>query len=423
MLEEKSEPIFVIGLNHKTAPVAIREKVAFNSADAVSASRSLLSSDGLEEVLILSTCNRTELYLRCHSRMEIFRWLSNYLGFSFAEIEPHLYVHEGFAVLDHAARVASGLDSMVIGETQILGQIKDAYRRSIEIKSLGASLDKIFQTAFAIAKDVRTKTEVGAHSVSLASAALKASARIFDDLSAQRVLFVGAGEMIRLCAKHFSSAQFKGLAFSNRTKSSADTLATEFAGTSLAFESLHYSLSDFDILISCTSSPIPIIGKGSIEVALKQRKHRPIVLFDLAVPRDIEEEISALEDVFLFTIDDLGDLVVEGVKNREQAIVTADSIIERGVLGYTNWSSSRDTLPVLRAFRNHGETLVQDELDRALASLRKGVDPELVINRFANSLKSRFLDRPSRALNSAKFNDKQQLASALAKLFNLDETE
>lgn len=416
--------IFAFGLNHETASLSIREKVALSSLSDVSkAVGDIKASLKLDQVLILSTCNRTEVYACYESREKAVGWFSKYFGLSSDEIKPHLYFYDGIEVLNHAARVASGLESMVLGETQIFGQFKDAYRRSKDLSAIGPALEKLFQSVFAIAKDVRTKTEVGAHSVSLASVSLKACARIFHDFSERHVLFIGAGEMVQLCAQHFSSAQFKSLNFSNRTRAAAEGLASRFGGKSIAFESLPHSLQDFDIVVSCTASPVPIIGKGSLEDAVRRRKHEPMALFDLAVPRDIEEAISKIEDVFLFSIDDLGELVRLGMSVRKNSVENAVSIIEMGIEEYKNWSSTRAMVPVVKAFRNHGEDIKNNELQRALSALRNGVPAETVLSQFANSLNNRFLDGPCRALNKAPDSDKKQLANALLRLFYLDTTK
>jgi glutamyl-tRNA reductase len=419
-VSENFPSIFVMGLNYETAPLAIREKVAFSSIEAIAAAREFKSATQIEDLLILSTCNRTELYFYSESEKDVARWLTDYFGLLEEDILPHLYIHKGADAVHHAARVASGLDSMVLGETQILGQLKDAYRRSREATFLGPVLDKVFQIVFRIAKKVRAETQVGAHSVSLASAALRAGARIFDDLSEQRVLFIGAGEMIRLCAEHFSVPKFKSMTFTNRTKVNADTLARQFGGVAMELEFLSESICEFDIIVSCTASPIPILGKGSVEVALKKRKHKPVVIFDLAVPRDIEEGVSKLEDVFLFSIDDLGELVKTGVSVRKNAIDKAIEIIDKGVEDYRNWASTRSAMPVIKAFRSHGEEIMQDQLRQALSLLRSGADPELVINQLATSLSNRFLDRPCRLLNKTEHVEKEQLAQALSRLFFLD---
>jgi glutamyl-tRNA reductase len=422
-VSKQSASISVFGLNHKTAPVGLREKVAFGPSDVAAVAESLQSSMDVGEFLILSTCNRTEIYLYAGVSEVFNAWFANHFGVSLTDIEPHLYHFENLGALQHAARVASGLDSMVVGETQILGQFKDAYRRARDSSVLGSSLEKFFQCVFAIAKDVRTKTDIGAHSVSLASVSLKACARIFHDFSERHVLFIGAGEMVQLCAQHFSAAQFETLTFSNRTRATAEVLASRFGGKSLAFECLPQSLQDFDIVVSCTASPIPIIGKGSIENAVRQRKREPMALFDLAVPRDIEESVSKIEDVFLFSIDDLGELVKLGLSVRKNAVDDALSIIEMGIEEYKNWSSTRAMVPVVKAFRNHGEDIMNNELQQALSSLRNGVDAETVLSKFAHSLNNRFLDRPCRALNKAASSDKEQLANALLRLFYLDTTK
>jgi glutamyl-tRNA reductase len=304
--------LFALGINHHTAPLAVREQVSFDLARLPQALHDLLRAKPVREAAILSTCNRTELYCAADRSDGVADWLAEYHSLTPGKIQPYLYTHPQRSAVRHMFRVASGLDSMVLGEPQILGQMKQAARLAEEAGTLGTLLNKLFQRTFAVAKEVRSTTAIGANIVSMAAASVHLSARIFEDLKQQKVLFVGAGEMIELCAAHFAAESPKRLTIANRTIEKAEVLAGRFSGDAIRLDELGERLAEYDIVVSCTASPLPIIGLGMVKRALKERKHRPMVMVDLAVPRDIESEVDKLDDVFLYTLDDLGQIVEQG---------------------------------------------------------------------------------------------------------------
>jgi len=413
--------ILLVGFSHDTAPLAIRERVAF-APDILRASYRELKDDvGASEALILSTCNRTEIYVRADDYRSVLEWISVKKGLSEDELAPHTYIKFDLDVLSHAVSVACGINSMVLGETQIFGQMKLAYKESDQSRCLGRSLRRLFDTTFSIAKDVRSNTSIGAHSISMASVSLRAIDRVFPDLFDQRVLFIGAGEMINLFCQHFASRKFKSLTFCNRTTERAVDLASKYHGEAIELSDLGNHVERSDIIVSCTASSIPIIGKGVIEDGLRLRRHKPIMIFDLAVPRDVEASVAFLDDVFLFTVDDLGDLVRQGMDGRQAALDEANRIIERRVAQFSAWDTSDATVDVVKAFRKFGEELARQELRKALASLKRSDDPEEVLRSFTNSLTKKFLDQPSRALNSTRGDERKKLSDTLSKLFNLDD--
>ena len=420
-MTSSAKNLFLIGFNHDTAPLEIRERVAFAPDLLGAAYRELKNDVGTSEALILSTCNRTEIYARGDDHRSVLEWISAKKGISKEELIPHIYIKSDLDVLGHAVSVACGMNSMVLGETQIFGQMKVAYQQSDDSSCLGRVLRKIFDTTFSIAKDVRSNTSIGAHSISMASASLRAIDRIFPTLFDQRVLFIGAGEMINLFCQHFSAKKFKSLTFCNRTAERAVGLASKYSGEAIELSNLRDHLERFDIIVSCTASSVPILGKGAIEDSLRLRRHKPIMIFDLAVPRDVEASVALLDDIFMFTVDDLGDLVRQGMGVRQAALNEANEIIARRVAQFSAWDISDDTVDVVKAFRQFGEELSRQELRKALDALKRSDDPEEVLRSFTNSLTKKFLDRPSRALNGTRGDDRKKLSDTLSKLFNLDD--
>ena len=318
----------------------------------------LASDDALAEAAILSTCNRTEIYCATDDRAapeHAIAWLSAYHGVPADELAPHVYALPQLEAVRHAMRVASGLDSMALGETQILGQMKDAVRTATEVGAMGTYLNQMFQRTFSVAKEVRGQTDIGAHSVSMAAAAVRLAQRIFDKIANQRVLLIGAGEMIELCATHFAAQAPRALVVANRTPERGSRLAKRCGGQSIPLADLPERLHEFDIVVSCTASSLPIIGLGAVERAIKARKHRPIFMLDLAVPRDIEQEVGQLEDVFLFTVDDLGMIVREGGAMRQAAVAQAEAIIETRVQGFMQWLEQRSVVPVIRRLHSQAD--------------------------------------------------------------------
>jgi glutamyl-tRNA reductase len=397
--------LLTLGLNHTTAPLALREKVAFPGEalrDAVANLKGELRSV-LPETAILSTCNRTEIYCAtpepARARQAITQWMADFNGLGASPgLDEHLYALPNNAAVRHAFRVASGLDSMVLGEPQILGQMKDAARVAQEADALGTHLHQLFQRTFAVAKEVRSQTEIGAHSVSMAAAGVRLAQRLFEDLRETSILFVGAGEMIELAATHFVAQQPKRIAVANRTAERAQALAQRFGAQAVRLSDLPETLGDHDIIVSCTASSLPIIGLGMVERALRQRRRRPMFMIDLAVPRDIEPEVARLDDVFLYTVDDLGKLVQTGMENRQSAVAQAETIIETRVDAFMHWLSARQAVPAIRALHARGESLKQGELERARRMLARGDDPHTVLEALASSLTGKFLHGPTTLL-------------------------
>ncbi|MCZ8108408.1 MAG: glutamyl-tRNA reductase [Burkholderiales bacterium] len=410
--------LLTLGLNHTTAPLSLREKVAFPGdalRDAVADLRRQLKVI-VPESAILSTCNRTEIYCATpdprDARAEIARWMVERTALGGpSQLEPHLYARPNDQAVRHAFRVASGLDSMVLGEPQILGQMKDAARVAQEADALGTHLHQLCQRTFAVAKEVRSHTEIGAHSVSMAAAAVRLAQRLFEDLKQTSVLFVGAGEMIELAATHFVAQHPKKITVANRTAERAQKLAQRFGANALKLADLPETLAEHDIVVSCTASSLPIIGLGMVERALKARRRRPIFMIDLAVPRDIEPEVARLDDVFLYTVDDLGKLVQAGIENRQAAVAQAEAIIENRVDAFMHWLSSRQAVPAIRALHARGDALKRAELDRARKALARGEDPDAVLEALANGLAAKFLHGPTTLLQRP--GPEQQQVSAL----------
>jgi glutamyl-tRNA reductase len=396
--------LLTLGLNHTTAPVAVRERVSFPGEGlraAVADMRERLR-ELVPEGAILSTCNRTEIYCATrepiHAQPALTDWLSGRQGIASNQIASHLYVLPNGEAVRHAFRVAAGLDSMVLGEPQILGQMKEAVRVAHDAGALGTHLHQLFQRSFAVAKEVRTTTEIGAHSVSMAAAAVRLARRIFEDLRETNVLFVGAGEMIELCATHFAAQHPRHIVIANRTLDRGEKLAQRFNASTIRLAELPDSLEKFDVVVSCTASTLPIIGLGMVERATRARKRKPIFMVDLAVPRDIEPEVARLDDVFLYTVDDLGKLVQSGAENRRAAVAQAEAIIETRVDSFMQWLSARHSVPLIRELHARGEAIKSAELERARRLLARGDDPAAVLEALAHGLTSKFLHGPTTLL-------------------------
>ncbi len=431
--------LLAVGLNHTTAPLSLREKVAFPAdqiSEAVASARAWFARANLgsaavdHETAILSTCNRTELYAantQPHAGAggtgvsaaidATAHFLADYHSLPYGELRPHLYTLPQDDAVRHAFRVASGLDSMVLGEAQILGQMKEAVRQAEAGGGLGTCLHQMFQRTFAVAKEVRSTTEIGAHSVSMAAAAVRLSQRIFDKLSGQHVLFIGAGEMIELCATHFAAQNPKSLTIANRTLERGEALARRFNGKAIRLADLPHLLSSFDIVVSCTASSLPIIGLGLVESAVKARRHKPMFMVDLAVPRDIEAEVARLDDVFLYTVDDLGKVVQSGVENRQAAVAQAEAIIETRVQSFMHWIDTRSVVPLIQTLQDSGESMRLAELERARKLLAKGEDIDAVLEALSRGLTAKFLHGPQQALHQAQGDERARLATLLPQLF------
>ncbi len=406
----------VLGLNHKTAPVALREKVAFNEDRLVAALRTLRQESGIAEVVILSTCNRTEVYWAgTASGGELSRWLERHHG-NTLDIAGSLYVHQDRLAVEHAFSVASGLDSMVLGEAQILGQLKDAYRVAHETGSTGPWLNKLFQAAFSAAKRVRSETLIGANAVSLASATVSLARRMYANLSDHSALMIGAGEMIALTARHFASAGVKHMVIANRTLSRAQSLATELKAYAVDLSALDRELADADIVVSCTASSVPLISKKAAAAAVRVRRHRPILMVDLAVPRDIEPSVAEIEDVYLFSIDDLQQLVDENRQQREVAAGGARLLLEEEVARFLAGVRAHDAGPAIRALRQNADTIRLQTMEQARRMLASGKSSDEVLEYLANTLTNRLLHSPTQALRQAAESTDPALADILARL-------
>ncbi len=411
-------PLFTLGINHHTAPLSVREQVAFHAERVHQALTDLTRGKSVQEAAILSTCNRTEVYFATDAPEAASQWLADYHRLARHEIEPYLYTYPERDAIRHAFRVASGLDSMVLGEPQILGQMKEAVRVAEEAGTLGTTLHKLFQHSFAVAKEVRSTTAIGVNVVSMAAAAVRLAERIFERIADQKLLLIGAGEMIELCARHFAVQRPKQVLIANRTVERGQSLADRFGGTAIRLEELGERLSQFDIIISCTASPLPIIGLGMVERAIKTRRHRPMFMVDLAVPRDIEIEVGEMDDVFLYTVDDLAQLVASGLELRQAAVVDAEAIIAERVDGFLRWLATRGTVPVIRALRDAAERSRRHEMEHALKLLARGDDPARVLEQFSLRLTNKFLHAPTQALSHAA-GDRDDLPSLAARLFHL----
>ena len=409
--------LFALGLSHTTAPLPVRERVVFHVEKLYDALGELTRGRDVSEAAILSTCNRTELYLSAGEPQAATEWLAQYHRLRPGEIAPYLYTLPGDQAVRHTFRVAAGLDSMVLGEPQILGQMKDAVRTAESAGTLGTVLHKLFQKTFAVAKEVRSTTQVGANSVSMAAAAVKLAARIFPGLKDQKVLFIGAGEMIELTATHFAAQAPARLAVANRTLERAHALAHRFNGQALELRSLPDLLQEFDIVVSCTASSLPILGKGLVERALRARRHRPMFMVDLAVPRDIEAEVAELDDVFLYTVDDLQSIVQGNLDARRSELEQAEAIIETQVGQFMHWMAARASVPLIRSLREHGEAARRHELERALRLLQKGDDPRQVLEALSQGLTNKLLHGPTQALNEAQAAERAALEALIERLY------
>jgi glutamyl-tRNA reductase len=414
--------LLALGLNHHTAPLAVRERVVFH-VERLQEALVELKGGLAREAAILSTCNRTELYVEVEMRGSkpdaLADWLAQYHHLGAGDLQQYLYTLPDEQAVRHAFRDASGLDSMVLGEPQILGQMKEAARVAESAGTLGSILHRLFQRSFAVAKEVRSTTSIGAASVSMAAAAVKLAARIFPSLKDQSVLFIGAGEMIELAATHFAAQAPARIAVANRTVERAQRLAARFNAEAIELRSLAEHLHEFDIVVSCTASSLPILGKGLVERALRARRRRPIFMVDLAVPRDIEQEAAELDDVYLYTIDDLGEIVAANLDSRRSAVVQAEAIIETQVGQFMHWMQARDSVPMIRMLRDQAEAARRHEIERALKSLQRGEAPAAVLESLSQSLTNKLMHAPTQALNESAGEERRALAELVARLFRV----
>lgn len=411
------------GINHTTAPVAVREKLSFDADKLPLALASLMLHDSVIEAVIVSTCNRTEIY--CHLDEDydnsVLLWLHNFQQQDPQALQSYLYRYEGADAVRHLFRVACGLDSLVLGEPQILGQLKTAYTQALNAQALGKSLGRLFQHAFAVAKQVRTDTAIGNSPVSVAFAAVSLAKQIFSNLAESTAMLIGAGETIELVARHLFDNGIQRLIIANRTVEKAHLLATSVNGYAISLSEIPAHLAEADIVISSTASQLPILGKGTVESALKQRKRKPIFMVDIAVPRDIEAEVGQLEDIYLYTVDDLHDIIEENLQSRRDAAKQAEEIIDTQADHFAGWMRSQDAVPVIRAIRDQGQMLSAQAVEKALRQLEQGTDAEMVLTELARTLTNKLLHEPSRQLRQSAFesDEANPMIAAARRLFNL----
>lgn len=409
------------GLNHTTAPLEVREKVAFGE-DALFAALSELTGDSaIDEAAILSTCNRTEIYcnLNAADPTRPIDWFSGFHGCRDNELRNYLYTHPGASAVKHVLRVASGLDSMVLGEPQVLGQLKQAYQTAIAAGSIGKLLNRLFQHSFKVAKDVRSNTMIGNHPVSVAYAAVRLARQIFGDLSRQTVLLIGAGETIELAAKHLHENGLRKMIVANRTLDRAQHLAQQYSAYTMALEKLPQHLDEADIIISSTASPAPLLRREMMTTALLKRKHRPVFILDIAVPRDVEATVGELEDVYLYTVDDLQGIIDDNIKTRREAVRQAEQIIDTEVTHFMDWINSQDAVATIRALRKQAQQARAEVLEAALQKLRLGAKPEELLHEITRTLTNKLIHPPSARLNRLDNAEKQAMLRAVQDLYNL----
>lgn len=417
--------LLALGINHKTASVEVRERVAFAPELLSEAMQQAREFADLKEIAILSTCNRTELY--CSAGIEgsraLLEWLGHYHRLDPDELQRCSYVFWDEEAARHMMRVASGLDSLVLGEPQILGQLKSSFSLSQEQGHVGAELGRLFQQTFSVAKQVRTDTAIGENPVSVAYAAVSLAQHIFADLNSSKALLIGAGETIELVARHLNNAGVKEITVANRTLSRALALADEFSGNAILLGDIPDALAEADIVIASTASQLPILGKGAVETALKKRKHRPIFMVDIAVPRDIEAQVAELDDVYLYTVDDLKEVIEENQRSREDAARQAEEIIETGAHEFMRQLRSLDAVDVLTAFRSQAEALRDQELERALKQLSNGKSPEEVLTMLARGLTKKMLHHPTIQMRKASAEGRTDVLDVVQELHQLGEQQ
>jgi len=411
--------VLSIGLNHTTAPVEVRERAAVASEHLDEALSDIAKLPEIEEATILSTCNRTEVYCQAaESNIDVVSdWLCHFHDLKKEEVAPFLYSFPDQDAVKHAFRVASGLDSMVIGEPQILGQMKIAFATAHKNGNTGKILNRLFQHTFSVAKEIRTSTSIGSHAVSVAYAAVALSKQIFSDIAQQTVLLIGAGETIELTCRHLYAQGVRDIIIANRTVEKADSLAKEFGATVISLHELPTRLPDADMLFSSTASTLPILGKGAFESALKRRKNKPIFVVDLAIPRDVEAEVGNLNNVYLYTVDDLQQVVTENLESRKSAAIEAEKIVENQTLQFMHWFKNLQSIPTIRQLRDRTSTITETELLSAQRRLQAGDDPAQVLEHFAHSLSQKFMHHPTESLRQRH---DEALLIATRELFGLD---
>lgn len=410
--------IHLIGLNYKTAPLKIREKLVFSS-DVLTTSLLELKEKISSEILILSTCNRTEIYQSSSDTQSLIKWLAKFNNIKESDLKPYLYIYKNENAFEHACKVASGLDSMILGETQILGQMKQAFKQSQFVDTDGKNITIFFQKVFEAAKLVRTKTNIGTSSTTVASTINKLTDKIYGKNNLVNILFVGAGEMTELCCKYFSTNNQKKLTIANRSFQNGLTLAKKYGGKTILIGDIHHKINEFDIVISSTASQLPIIGLGMIEKAIKLRKHKPMLLIDLAIPRDIEPEVEQLNDIFLYCFADLAKITENNLKNREKEVQKSEKIIKRQCIEFLSNIQKKSVTPYIKNLNKKFEETRKNEIKKIKKDLKNGSSIEEVIEKLSKNLTKKFLHAPTKALNDNAKKDKQEDIEFLKKLFNL----
>ncbi|MCW9058599.1 MAG: glutamyl-tRNA reductase [Gammaproteobacteria bacterium] len=418
-------PLIALGINHRTAPVELRERVVFAPERMQDALRELTGLPGIQEAAILSTCNRTELYVGSEEDASgtVIHWLSRFHHLDEGTLRPYLYHLQDADTVRHILRVASGLDSMILGEPQILGQMKCAYQCAAQAGCVDSLLSRLFQHAFSVAKQVRTDTAIGASPVSVAFAAVSLARQIFGDLAQQTALLIGAGETVELAARHLHEHGLGRMIVANRTVEHAHTLASLFNGYGIGLEEIPAHLAEADIVISSTASSTPILTLPAVKQALKARKHRPIFMVDIAVPRDIEPRIGELDDIFLYTVDNLQEVIQENLKSRQAAARQAEEMIDVQVNHFIAWQRSRDAVPAIRQLREQAESQRDEVLQKARQQLASGKDPVQVMEYLAHTLTNKLIHQPSTHLRQAGSDGRTDLLEAARELLNLPESE
>lgn len=414
--------LLAFGVNHTTAPLELRERIVIANDNMPEALSQLSGEEGVQEAAILSTCNRTEIYCSIGQIPEHrpIEWFSDFHGMPRDQLHPYLYRHPDANAVKHILRVASGLDSMILGEPQVLGQLKHAYRTALHVGSIGKLLSRLFQHSFRVAKQIRSSTMIGNHPVSVAFAAVRLSQQIFGDLSKQTALLIGAGDTIELVARHLRENGLQRMIIANRTLEKSQHLAQEFSAYSIPLADIPQHLAEADIVISSTASQLPILGKGAIERAIRLRKHRPMFMVDIAVPRDIEPEAGELEDVYLYTVDDLKDVIQENLRNRKQAALQAEEIIDTQVTHFMDWLSSLDAVTTICSLRGRAHAIQAEVLHNARRKLRAGADPEQVLQEVTRTLTNKLIHSPTAQLRAAGISGREDLLSAAQEIFDLN---
>lgn len=399
------QQIAILSINHQVAPVEIREKVAFSTAEIVASLNDLKKVANVKAGIILSTCNRSEIIVAFEGK-NIQESLSKYLADAHnlepQTLKPYLQFVENNAAISHLCEVASGLNSQALGEPQIFGQLKESYNLSKKNQTLNKLLEKLLQFIFATAKKVRTQTKIGASPISIAYCAVKLSEKIFTDLSSQTALLIGAGETVELCASHLKQRNIKSIIIANRTQANAAKIATKYAAKAISLAQYPDLIHQADIIISSTAASVPIIGKGLIETALKARKHKPIFILDIAVPRDVEPEVATLDDVFLYTIDDLKATTDDNLKNRQKEKILALEIIKKEVQKFANYQVIADNDELIKTYQQQTNTIKSAALEKAHKKLKKGISTTIVLQELAEQLTNKLLHEQITNLKNSK---------------------